>query len=436
MRHLLQPTLARRVTLSLVGAMVLVWFVLLAFQFYEERALEEGQNNPALIEAADQLLEALDIAADPSQARQISTAVQRMIDGSRKRANISGDVLIEVQDRPTRQLVYRTPSLPVPIYRSLERSSAHWIVRVGQSKIDRTWLLQVLVWDLTKYILIALPILLIPVSLAVILGLQPLRRLSDLLKVRGANDFSRLQFEPRHAELKPVVASLNDLLQRVQSTVDRERAFVQDAAHELRTPLAVVAAEAHVLTKSRNELERAAALARLEGALARAAHMIQQLLSLARLESSSPADQAPIDIAALVRECLSAHAPVALARSIELEYDGPDQLRREVDLPALRCVLDNLIDNGIRYGKEGGHVRIELHTRALAHQLAVEDDGPGIPESERDKVFERFYRGQDVTAPGTGLGLAIAQRAAARLGGELRLCEAGDQQGCRFELRW
>jgi two-component system sensor histidine kinase QseC len=308
-------------------------------------------------------------------------------------------------------------------------------VRVGQSRIDRAWLLQLLVRDLTKYILIAMPILLIPVSLAVILGLRPLHRLSDLLMARGANDFSRLQFEPRHAELKTVVASLNDLLQRVRSTVDRERAFVQDAAHELRTPLAVIAAEAHVLAKSQDDLERSAALGRLEGSLGRAAHMIQQLLELASLESNNPAHYTMIDIAALVRECLSAHNPAAFSRRIELEYQGPDQLRRGVEVSALRCILDNLIDNAIRYGKEGGQVRVELRAGTGSYEIVVEDDGPGIPQSERSKVFQRFYRGQSVTPSGTGLGLSIAQQAAARLAGDLRLCETLDGQGCRFELR-
>jgi len=228
---------------------------------------------------------------------------------------------------------------------------------------------------------------------------------------------------------------LNDLLQRVRSKVDRERSFVQDAAHELRTPLAVIAAEAHVLTRSTDDVERGAALSRLEGSLARASHMIRQLLDLARLESNSPSDHTTTDIAGLLRECLSAHNPAALARCIELECESPDKLERAVDLPALRCILHNLTDNAIRYGKEGGHVRVELHARTGSFEIVVEDDGPGIPQSERSKVFERFYRGQFVTASGTGLGLSIAQRAAVRLGGDLRLCEARDSQGCRFELR-
>jgi len=435
MRSLFQPTLTRRVALSLVSAMALAWGVLLVFELYEQAQLERGQHNPALIEAAAELLEALDIAPDPSSAQLVSASMQRMIDGSRKRANIPGDVLIEVWDRPARQLVYRTPDLPVPIYRTVERSSSRWTVRVGQSKVDRTWLLHALIWDLTKYVLIALPILLVPVSLAVMLGLEPLRRLSNLLTTRGPDDFSRLQFDPPHAELKPVVTSLNDLLQRVRSKVDQERSFVQDAAHELRTPLAVIAAEAHVLTRSTDDVERGAALSRLEGSLARASHMIRQLLDLARLESNSPSDHTTTDIAGLLRECLSAHNPAALARCIELECESPDKLERAVDLPALRCILHNLTDNAIRYGKEGGHVRVELHARTGSFEIVVEDDGPGIPQSERSKVFERFYRGQFVTASGTGLGLSIAQRAAVRLGGDLRLCEARDGQGCRFELR-
>lgn len=150
MRFLFEPTLTRRVAFALVGALVLVWFVLLMFEFHEQRALED-QDNPALIEAAIELLEALELAADPSQAAGISASVQRMIDGSRKRARVPGEVSIEVRERSTGQLVYRTPSVRLPIFRTAERSSARWTVRVGQSRIDREWLLRALIWDLTKY---------------------------------------------------------------------------------------------------------------------------------------------------------------------------------------------------------------------------------------------------------------------------------------------
>ena len=163
--------------------------------------------------------------------------------------------------------------------------------------------------------------------------------------------------------------------------------------------------------------------------------MIRQLLALARLESNNAPDQTHTDLVALVRECLSAHDPAARIRQIELEYAGPDVFRESADLNALRCILDNLIDNAIRYGNDGGRVRVELDTGDGNYTVAVEDDGPGISTAERDKVFERFYRGRSVTAMGTGLGLSIVKRAAARLGGTIQLTEGSGGSGCRFTLR-
>jgi two-component system sensor histidine kinase QseC len=229
--------------------------------------------------------------------------------------------------------------------------------------------------------------------------------------------------------------------------VEREHAFVQDAAHEIRTPLAVINAQAHVMARSTSAEERAQAQAHLEQAVARTSHLAQQLLDLAALdaEAQRPAPR-EIDVAQWLRAALAQAAPAAMAKQIELSLDAPDHLMARLDLPALESVIHNLIDNAVRYAHAGGTVAVGLRVEPqppTSHgkpvqmlHLGVQDDGPGIAPAERAQVFERFYRGEgQEAASGTGLGLAIVRQAVLRMGGEVWLGEGLHGKGVGFFVR-
>ncbi|MES2299532.1 MAG: ATP-binding protein [Pseudomonadota bacterium] len=288
--------------------------------------------------------------------------------------------------------------------------------------------------DLTLNMLIAFPLTFLAVWIAITRGLLPLRQLSDRIGARGVDDLSPIDVDPRYAEIKPLVAALDTLLSRLRATLSRERAFVHDAAHELRTPMAVISAQAHVLSKADSARERAEAEQHMDGAIARAAHLVQQLLALAQLDASAGARGNEVDLARVLQQELAQLAPQALARGIELSLEAPPTLSHWLDLHAFRSIVHSLLENALRYVPRGGRVLVSLTAHALELRLSVADNGPGIAVEHRELVFERFYRIGGDSVPGSGLGLAIARQAAARLNGKLTLAPGLEGRGCRFEL--
>jgi two-component system, OmpR family, sensor histidine kinase QseC len=211
---------------------------------------------------------------------------------------------------------------------------------------------------------------------------------------------------------------------------------VQDAAHELRTPMAVIAAQAHVLNAAETPGERAHAAAAMEGALARASHLSSQLLALAALdERRGRVQPQAVDLAELVQQTLAQATATAEARGLALSLDAPEHLSARLDLGAFQSVLQNLVDNALNYVPRGGRVEVLLAAEGAGWRLRVADDGPGIPPEEQPHVFERFVRGREAQAEGTGLGLAIVRQAVQRLGGSVALQRGLGGRGAAFEVR-
>jgi signal transduction histidine kinase len=241
--------------------------------------------------------------------------------------------------------------------------------------------------DLVSNMTIAWPFVLLPVWLAVSQGLRPLRRLSEQIAAREPEDISPVGIDPRHAELKPLIRSLDDLLAKLRHKIESERAFVANAAHELRTPLAVITAQAHVLAKATTEAERVDAERRLDEAIARSSHLIHQLLALARMEMERPAEPVTLDLAQLAH-----FAPVAFAHNIEISLEAPDRLMLRWEVHSIQSVVQNLIDNAIRYGRDGGRIVVEIQPLIGAIRLSVTDDGPG-PGVAATAANERLFIG-------------------------------------------
>jgi signal transduction histidine kinase len=198
--------------------------------------------------------------------------------------------------------------------------------------------------------------------------------------------------------------------------------------------MAVISAHAHAVARAADEADRIEAERGLDAALGRASRLIHQLLALARLDIEHAATVTETDLAQMLRQDLAAFAPTAIARNIEISLESPDTLTARVDVLAFQSVMQNLVENAIRYGNQGGQIIVGLRRAERGITLTIADDGPGIPESDRTKVFDRFYRGSSHERSGTGLGLAIVRQAAVRLGSELNLAEGLDGRGCCFTL--
>ncbi|MBB3104869.1 ATP-binding protein [Azomonas macrocytogenes] len=273
--------------------------------------------------------------------------------------------------------------------------------------------------------LVALPMLALMVWLAVGWGLRPLERMVQLLKVRDPNNLSPILFDPLPAELEPMAASLNRLLLQVTRLLEREKRFLADAAHELRTPLAVLRIHQQNALEARDPKDREEALQHLGNAVERATRVVSQLLTLARLEPNAvqPA-MVKVDLLAVVRGQLAELTPLALDQGQDLILDANEDAdyRMVADAPSLGILLQNLVSNAVQYTPAGGMIQVILEAEKSMLTLRVLDSGSGVPPELREKLFERFFR--QGPGQGAGLGLSIVARVVELHGGNIELLDS------------
>jgi len=259
-------------------------------------------------------------------------------------------------------------------------------------------------------------------------SLRPLARVARQVGEQDAAALAPLPATGLPDEVAPLVAALNALLARLGLAWGQQRAFVADAAHELRSPLTALKLQAQVLRRLNgpdgDTASRAAALESLVAGVDRASRLVGQLLTLARSEPGAPA--APFEtvaLAALLRQVLAdSAAPLATGRGSRIGLDADDSLSVPGDPAALAVLVRNLVDNALRYSPPGAEVRLTLAPGQTGPRLTVDDSGPGIPEAERERAFERFVRGAAADqASGSGLGLAIVRSIARRHGASVSL---------------
>ena len=446
-KRLAEPTLVRRSVVSVLLAFVLVWVVLLSYVFITYK--QTITNEPGLQKYGDAVLASLADVSDPAHAAAALASTDSWTNIRRRQIGmLPGTSLYELRDAQGER-IYASPgwqTLPArapnstitetlvngQVHRIYAGRNARWVLTIADPKRTDAAFLSRNAQSLLPYLLLAAPFVLIPVWLSVSNGLKPLQQLARRIAQRSTDDLQPVGFNAHHRELKPLEQSLDTLLARMRQKVERERAFVQDAAHEIRTPLAVITAQAHVMARSQSEDERTQAQAHLEQAIARTSHLAQQLLDLAALDEAQRPAPRDLDVAQWLRAALAQAVPQALERQIELSLDAPDTLAARLDLPALESIAHNLIDNAVRYTPAGGNVAVVLRREGAMLHVSVQDDGPGIPATEHTRVFERFYRGLGHAANGSGLGLAIVRQAVLRMGGQVRIGAGLNGRGVGF----
>ncbi|WP_339081614.1 ATP-binding protein [Pseudomonas sp. TMP9] len=273
--------------------------------------------------------------------------------------------------------------------------------------------------------LIGLPLLALLVWLAIGWGLRPLQRMAELIKSRAPDNLAPLILEPLPTELEPMGAALNRLLMQVNQLLSQEKRFIADAAHELRTPLAVLRIHAQNALDAPDPQDRNEALHQLGGGVERATRVVAQLLTMARLDPNVvQLAMHEIDLLGYVRNELAELTPLALDRLQELNLEAlePADYQLLADGPSLGTLLQNLVSNAVQYTPNGGHIQVQLEAQADAIILRVQDSGPGVAEAQREKLFERFYRLG--TGQGAGLGLSIVRRVVELHRGSISLGES------------
>ncbi len=307
-------------------------------------------------------------------------------------------------------------------------------IQVAQPTVLRTELAALTAGRLLVPVLVILPLLGMVGWWIVGRGLSPLGALADTLARRAPASLEPVPLVEAPVEVQPLVGSLNDLLARLGDAFDTQRRFAADAAHELRTPLTALTLQIQLARRAESAEERAVALDRLEQGAKRATRLVQQLLTMARLDPDAARPAAIVDMAAVAAAVVEEKSAFAAQQRIALSVKAtPAAIRGQED--ALQILLSNLVDNALRYTPEGGAVEVRVRRDGDQARVEVADTGPGIPEEERERVFDRFYRGRTAPAGGSGLGLAIVRQIVGLHGGSVEL-DAAPSGGLLVTVRF
>lgn len=315
-------------------------------------------------------------------------------------------------------------------------ASHHFLVQVGERRAARDELGTTIAEHMLRPLLVALPLLGLLIWFGVGAGLRSLRALGGQVRERRPENLAPLDAAAAPTEVQPLVDGLNSLFARVRASLESERRFTSDAAHELRTPLAAIRAQAQVARTAGAGAERDRALDKVLEGCDRAAHMVEQLLTLARLEPEQQRAREPHDLQALAAVAVAELAPGALAKNIDLQLADGGPVPAPCEPALVAILMRNLIDNAVRYSPRHSVVRVVVAKRGAVAEFAVVDQGPGIPDAERGLVWERFYRILGSDEAGSGLGLSIVKRIADLHGATAAFGQGDDGRGLRVAVKF
>ena len=413
-----KPSLKRHILVLALSAIILVWLAAAAFTYVDARR-ELNELLDAHLAQASTLL----VAQASHELQEISTEGPLPHKYSQR-------VAFQVwQDGA--QLRLRSANAPVEPLTSQESGFSDAVIKGQRWRVFSTWdhtgimlihvaektevrdqLARGIAANLLRPLWVALPLLAIMLWWAVAGGLRPLIRLTQEVERRAPDNLAPLDATATPQEVAPLIDRLNRLFHRIGSTLENERRFTADAAHELRTPIAAIKAQAQVARGATVTEERNHALAGAIAGCDRATHLIEQLLTLARLENVTADALEPCPLHQLAASVLAELAPAALDRGVHLELADSEEATIN-GLPTLLTVmLRNLVDNAVRHTPAGTTVRVEASSIEGRPYVTIRDDGPGLPTEELEKISQRFYRPLGTTASGSGLGLSIVQRIA------------------------
>ena len=312
--------------------------------------------------------------------------------------------------------------------------SGEYLIHVAEHADVREELARGIAGNLLRPMWFSLPLLALLLWIAVMRGLRPLDKLAREVEQREPDNLAALDASAAPREVVPLIERLNRLFVRIEASMQKERRFTADAAHELRTPVAAIKAQAQVARAATGEAERLHALDNAILGCDRAAHLIDQLLTLARVDTLDRSVAEPCQLRDIASETIAALAPVALEKGVQLELLEGDDATVSGNHGLLRVMLRNLLDNSIRHTPPGTTVQVSITHEPGAVCLSVSDNGSGIPEQERDKVLERFYRPLGTQASGSGLGLSIVKRIAEVHDAILQMQQVSEGQGLRVTV--
>ena len=344
--------------------------------------------------------------------------------------NIHNTIEFQIWDSDGRMILHSQIAPTIPFSNGKEGLSTLWLsgkswqvytlynpttrltIMVAERSNYRQHLESQLTQDSVIIMIITYPFLGLLIWMIVGRGLDSLKKVAKEVKNRAPTNLTPVNIESVPTEIEPLVGELNHLFDRLGEAFERNKRFTADAAHELKTPLAALSAQAQVALRAATPEERKQALLKVLAGVNRSTHVVQQLLTLSRMSPDTNLDHqmAPVNLAKQTSEMAALLAPEAIAKNIDLELLQPDSPAIiSANVTSINILIRNLIDNAIRYTQDNGFVKIDIHESKDSVTLTVTDNGPGIPEELRERVFERFFRiiGNPTTGSGLGLGIVL-----------------------------
>lgn len=433
-------SLRQRLIVLVTSTVLVIWLVALGMAYLEAHDELDELLDQRLEQTAGTL-----IALDFEEVGE-RPATDSDDDDEFQQPDVLDAVQFQVWNRDGRLLLHSEDAPAVPFddssgFRKAQAGGTQWQsfarwrkdhsvqVRVFDDEGERRLLTAEIIGRVALPLTIALPLLTVLIWIAIGRALRPLQSLSRAVSARDAEHLSALDPEGIPNEVHPLILSLNALLERLGRSLDAERRFTADAAHELRTPLAAIRAQAQVALASLDPAERQHALDGIIAGADRATRLAVQLLTLARAERETPLPDTQVDLGAVARQSIALRAEAALRKEQELSLGGDETAWLAGDADLLEALCGNLVDNAIAYVQPGGHIEVTLHVTPAGVRLQVLDDGPGVESTYRQRLLDRFYRVPGNSSQGSGLGLSIAQHIARRHRATLTLTTGLDGGG-------
>ena len=430
-------SIRRRLTVWLLSSVLLAGLIAGGVVFYEARkqanALFDYQLRQIALTLRDREFTPGEIARALQESEQADFVIQVW----------SPDGLLLYQSHRD---VEGITAAPVQGYADVRNAMGTWrvfairhrglVIQVAHHRLAREALAFGAAWRTLLPFLIALPLIGLLIWQLVGREMKVLQSTAQAVARRTPESLEPIEVRSVPDEVQPLVGALNGLMARLGTALAHQREFVADAAHELRTPLTALRLQLQLAERAGDETSRAAAHDALREGIARAVHVVEQLLTLARADPAAiDAARAAVDIGALASAVVRALEPAAREKSLALSMDGGEAVIVQGDRAALQALMENLVGNAIRYTPSGA-VRVRTRREGAEAIFEVEDTGPGIPAAERSRAFDRFYRGRGTAEPGAGLGLSIVRRIAERHRGRAELLEGPDGKGLLARVRF
>ncbi len=432
-------SIRRKLLITLIGALLAAGFTAATATFFSAQAEFNSFLDAHLKEIAESLGESV------WQSMPINSPDRLMILGDAP----AYQIIVQVYDSTSNSLWQRegTPALPLPegpgftlekvggkTWRTYSVAAGPLIITAGQDMAERTELAATAAFRILQPLCLLIPFIAIAVWIVVAAGLAPLDRTARSVARRSPASLEPISTKALPTELAGLVNAVNQLLERLKESLSAQQRFASDAAHELRTPLTALKLQVQLAQRAKTPEAQAKCFSRLHEGINRATRLVQQLLTLARLDpDASKKPMNTIELHSLIASIQEEMAPIAQQKNIVITTDAsPATIDGMED--AVRLMIANLTDNAIRYTPNGGRIKLATRVDKGFSIVEIADNGPGIRPEERQRVFDRFYRALGTKTSGTGLGLAIVKRIVDIHHGSIVIDDGLDGKGAAFRL--